>query len=75
MGYVENLEMSTSDERKKNHRKTSDEKKSSKLKQHFQKLTPSEVCTSRVQELAEMEPDVHRSKMINCAYVLRRPSD
>ena len=39
-------------------------KKVSKLKQHFQKLTPSEVCTSRVQELAEMEPDVHLSKLI-----------
>ena len=39
-------------------------KKSSKLKQHFQKLTPSEVCTSRVQELAEREPDVHLSKLI-----------
>ena len=39
--------------------KSSDEKKICRLKQHFQKLTPSEVCTSWVPVAAEMEPDVH----------------
>ena len=52
--FSENHEMSPSPD-KKNHRKTSDEKKSSKLKQHFQKLTPSEVCTPRVQVSAELD--------------------
>ena len=58
MGYVENPQMRTCDGPKKLHEKSSDEKKSCRLKQHFQKLTPSEVCMSRVQELVEMEPDV-----------------
>ena len=47
MGHVEILEISTSDEQKKIHFESHPTKKSLKLKQHFQKLTPSEVCTPR----------------------------